>query len=90
MTLKSYYDKEGNVDYLYRGRFSNGQPNDMTGKAWMIGQNKYGKYLFYQGKFENDNKIDDSSHWKQLNDKREINKKIEKYDFRCDLKWRDF
>ena len=43
---------------MYRGRFSNGQPNDMTGKAWMIGQNKYGKYLFYQGKFENDNKID--------------------------------
>lgn len=84
------YDKEGNVDYLYRGRFSNGQPNDMTGKAWMIGQNKYGKYLFYQGKFENDNKIDDSSHWEQLNDKREINKKIEKYDFQCDLKWRDF
>lgn len=75
---------------MYRGRFSNGQPNDMTGKAWMIGQNKYGKYLFYQGKFENDNKIDDSSHWKQLNDKCEINKKIEKYDFRCDLKWRDF
>jgi hypothetical protein len=40
LEFKKYYDKEGNVDYLYRGRFSNGQPNDMTGKAWMIGQNK--------------------------------------------------
>lgn len=38
LEFKKYYDKEGNVDYLYRGRFSNGQPNDMTGKAWMIGQ----------------------------------------------------
>lgn len=81
------YDQEGYIDYLYRGRFLDGQPNDLTGDAWMIGKNKYGKYLFYQGKFKNDEKIDDRSHWEQLESIQEISKITDKYNFQCDLKW---
>ena len=59
----------------------------MTGDAWMVGKNKYGKYLFYQGKFKNDEKIDDRSHWAQLESIQEISKITDKYNFQCDLKW---
>lgn len=54
------YAKDGTVRTLYVGNFVNGAFNDYTGNAWYIVRDEElnTNYMYYKGKFENGNIVD--------------------------------
>lgn len=77
------YFPDGLVRTLYVGAFVNGQFEDQSGNAWMIGKNKPEEsYSYYKGPFKNGNPVKDIKYWQYNLTVEEINAILEKMDSR--------
>lgn len=58
--------EDGTVRTLYVGGFENGQFDDQSENAWMIGKLRIGaEYSYYQGPFKNGVSSQESRYWEE-------------------------
>ena len=82
------YTEDGYVRTLYSGQFENGQPHDLTGKAFAISLGHDRKnYYYYCGIIEDLSKISEIEDGWQLISVEEIEQKINADDYNCSLDW---
>ncbi len=81
------YFNDGTVESLYMGNFIDGPANDNTGNAWEIHYSDKDKsYIYCKGIFSDDKYKGKDIKLINID---EINKIISKYNFECNLKWKE-
>ena len=82
------YFEDGTVSMVYKGRFKDGYPDDLTGNAWYIVKDINTDYMYYKGTFANGKPLNDSkSTFINPMSLEEIQKIISNMDIKCELKW---
>lgn len=86
------YNSDGTVHTLYCGNFVDGAYNDDTGNAWYITKEENTAYMYYKGRFKNNNTMDKPTEVNFINplDQKEIDIILAEsgIDFKCALEWK--
>lgn len=79
------YKDDGDVEFLYVGKFKNGYPDDNTGDAWSIGWGHANDgYHYFKGAFYNNDHKETKESMKVIT-KEEIKEKVNPKMFKCPL-----
>ena len=85
------YNDDGSINILYKGKFKDGQFNDIEGISWYIGEGIEDKehYYYYRGTFQGGVRTGKTPRpWNPLTQD-EINEVIKNENFKCPLNWKD-